>query len=104
MIKFWQQFVLIFLAALAPFIGLLLRGVVWGADSFAFLAVACGQQQYVASLSSPGWFTSLLPFFSCNIFLIGLVMFVLYFFALLGLWVFGKKFFVEKVDLVNIGD
>lgn len=96
MVKFWQQFVLIFLAALAPFIGLLLRGVVWGADSFAFMAVACGQTQYVNSLSSPSWFASLLPFFSCNILFISLIMFFFYFFALLGLWVFGKRFFVEK--------
>ena len=95
-VKLWQQFVLIFLAGLAPLIGLLLRGVVWGADSFAFLAVACGQTQYTNFLGSPGWFTSLLPFFSCNIFLIGLIMFFFYFSALLGLWVFGKRFFVEK--------
>lgn len=96
MIKFWQQFCLVFLAAFAPFIGLLLRGVVWGSDSFAFLAVACGQEKYSLFLSSPGWFTSLLHFFNCNIFLIGLTMFVFYFLALIGLWVFGKRFFIEK--------
>lgn len=85
----------IFLVSLVPIITLIIRGVPWGADSFAFLAVACGQAQYVSALSSPGWFTSLLPFFGCNIFLFGLVQWFFYFFALLGLWFVGKLFFGE---------
>lgn len=95
-VSFKHQFLLILFASIAPFIGLILRGVVWGADSFAFMAVACGQTQYTNFLSSPVWFTSFLPLFSCNIYFVGLVMFLFYFLALIGLWVFGKRFFLEN--------
>jgi len=103
-VLFKHQFMLIFLAASAPFIALSLRGIVWGADSFAFLAVACGQNSYASFLGSPSWFTSLLPFFNCNITLISLVMFLFYFLALLGLWIFSKRFFVENSWLGVIKD
>ena len=96
MIRLWQQFLLIFLAALAPFIGLLVRGVVWGADSFAFLAVSSGQVKYAGMLSSSPGFVSFLYLLNGNILLIGLSMFFLYFFCLIGLWVFAKRFFLIK--------
>ena len=89
-------FVKLFLLALAPTLSLVLRTTIWGADSFAFMSVSCGQFWYASNLSSPGWFTSLLPFFSCNFYLIVLSMF---FFVCLGVWglfKFGEKVFENQ--------
>jgi hypothetical protein len=80
-----------------PGLALLLRGSVWGADSFAFWAVSCGQSQYGAMLSSSSgfvWFVE--NVISCNLFVLAGVMWFLYFFALLGLYFFGKRFFAHQ--------
>ena len=96
MVNFKQQGFLVLFVSFLPLLVLLFRGLVWGADSFAFMAVACGQQQYAVSLSSPGWFTSLLPFFNCNFLLIVFVMWFFYFLALIGLWLFAKNIFLGE--------
>jgi len=101
---FKNKLLWVFLVSLMPVITLLVRGLPWGSDSFAFLAVACGQEQFINSISSPFLFASVLPFFGCNIFLYSLVVWFFYFFALLGLWVFGKRFFVERTWFVSVED
>ena len=84
--KKWLMF---FFVALAPTICLLARGVVWGADSFAFMSVACGKP-FGGMIGHP-FFAQFVPMFQCNFYLIVGVMFVFYFVGLLGLWVFGNR-------------
>jgi hypothetical protein len=87
---------LVVLAGL-PGLALLLRGVVWGSDSFAFWAVSCGQDQFGSMLSSPGWFVWFVEnVISCNLWVLAFLMFVFYFFALLGIYFFGKRFFAHQ--------
>jgi len=93
---------LIFFVALAPLIALFLRGIVWGADSFAFMAVSCGQTIFANKLSSPLWFTDLLPYLNCNFYLLVVVMFFFYLLALFGLKIFGEKLFGEQGFLFPI--
>ena len=100
MVKLLHQFLLVLLVAIAPLIVLLLRGVVWGADSFAFMAVACGKP-FVSELGHP-FFANLVPLFDCNVELIFLSMFVIYFFCLVGIWVFGNFVFPRKGFLVAV--
>jgi len=89
--RYWLW--LVVLVASAPPIALLLRGVVWGNDSFAFWAVSCGFNQYSSMLSSPNWFVWLIQnLISCNIWVLALIVFVFYFLALLGWYFVGKNF------------
>jgi len=99
--KLWQQFVCVLLVALIPFVTLLLRGVGWGADSFAFYGAACGQTQFIPNLNA-GFLGNFLYLFNCNFFLISFVMFLFYFFGLLSLWVIGKKVLKEHAWLLPI--
>lgn len=99
--KLWQKFVCVLLVGLMPFVALMIRGVGWGSDSFAFYAVACGQTQYTSSLST-GVFANLLPLFNCNFYLISFAMFVFYFLGLLSLWVIFKKVLKEHAWLLPI--
>ena len=91
---------MVFLVALAPTIALLLRGVLWGADSFAFLSVSCGNPG-INSLGHP-FFAQFVPLFNCNFYLIITIMFLFYFFSLISLWVFGNYLFKEKGYLLPI--
>jgi len=97
-----NKWFLVFLFALAPFVSLLIRGVVWGADSFAFMAVSCGQTIFANKLSSPLWFTNLLPYFSCNFFLIIFSMFVFYFLCLISMKIIFEHFLNEKESFLAV--
>lgn len=89
-----KQLVIVLLVALAPVITLLIRGVVWGADSFAYWAVSCGNSSVTQFIHSPSWFVWFIQnIINCNLWILAGVMFVLYFFALLGIWQIGKRFF-----------
>ena len=77
-----------------PSLTLLLRGSVWGADSFAFWSVACGQSQYAGMLSSPVWFVGFIQnWVGCSLLNLALVTWFLYFFVLLGVYFFSKLYF-----------
>lgn len=93
--SFKQQVLLVLGVAMLPFISLLLRGQVWGADSFAFLSVACGNVQHVDKLGHL-FFAQFVPLFGCNLLFIFFIMFLFYFLALLGIWVFAKTIFVGE--------
>ena len=94
MTRFW--FPLLVLVASIPSVTLLLRGLVWGSDSFAFWSVSCGNVLYANSLSSPVWFVvAIQNIVNCNLIVLAFLMFLFYFLALLGLYFFGKNF-VEK--------
>lgn len=95
-----KQFLMVFFVALAPTIALLLRGVLWGADSFAFLSVSCGNPG-IEKLGHP-FFAQFVPLFNCNFYLIITVMFFFYFFSLISLWFFGNYLFKEKGYLLPI--
>jgi len=97
-----NKWFLVFLFALAPTIALLLRGIVWGADSFAFMAVSCGQTNFANSLSSPLWFTNLLPYYSCNFYFIIFSMFVFYFLCLISLKLIFDKFLDEENSFLAV--
>jgi len=84
-----NKWLIVFFVALAPSIGLLLRGLVWGADSFAFWLTACGNYWYASNLSSALWFVELIKLIDCNFFLLVVVMFCFYFGALIGIKLFG---------------
>jgi hypothetical protein len=90
------------LAAL-PGLTLLLRGTVWGSDSFAFWSVSCGQSQYAQMLSSPIWFVSAIQsIVDCSLLNLALITWFLYFLALLGIYFFAKKWFKDKAYLIPI--
>lgn len=91
---------MVFVVALAPTIALLLRGVLWGADSFGFLSVSCGNPG-IESLGHP-FFAQFVYLFNCNFYLIIIVMFLFYFFSLISLWVFGNYLFKENGFLLPI--
>ena len=84
-----QEKLLVLLVIIAPALTLLSRGVVWGADSFAFMSVACGKP-FVNDIGHPV-FAQLVPLFNCNFVLIVGVMTFFYGIGLLGLWVFGNR-------------
>lgn len=90
----------LWLVAFAPVFGLLLRGFVWGADSFAFWSLGCGVIQKSVNLNSHFWFANLVPLLNCNFyFLLG----IMFFFNLLwvcGLWLIGKYFFLEDNRII----
>lgn len=99
--KYWLAIVLV-LAAL-PGLTLLLRGTVWGSDSFAFWSVSCGQTQYAQMLSSPGWFVWFIQnIVACNLFNLALITWFLYFLVLLSIYFFSKKWFLDKAYLIPI--
>jgi len=99
--KFWLWVVLV-LAAL-PGLVLLLRGTVWGSDSFAFWSVSCGQAHYAGMLSSPGWFVWFIQnIVNCNLVVLALITWFLYFLVLISIYFFAKKWFKEKAYLVPI--
>lgn len=95
-----NKFLLVLIVSLAPLFSLFLRGVLWGADSFAFLGASCG----LVSLKELGhpFFAQFVPLFSCNFYLIIFVMWVFYFFGLIGVWVFGNFLFKNKGFLLPI--
>lgn len=92
--RFWHKIVLFFVVVLVPIITLLVRGVVWGSDSFAYWAVSCGNNSVLSNLHSPAWFTWFLQnIISCNLYQLAFIYFLLYLCALSAVWVFGKHFF-----------
>jgi hypothetical protein len=92
----------LFLFALAPTIALLLRGIVWGADSFAFMVASCGNTNFVNNLSSPLWFTNLLPYYSCNFYFIIFSMFFFYFLCLLSLKLIFDEFLTDEESFLAV--
>jgi hypothetical protein len=94
---------LFILVGLAPAIALLLRGIVWGSDSFAFWSVSCGQSQYAGMLSSPAWFVWFIQeVINCNFVSLVFFMAVFYFLALFGLYMVGKRLFARQALLLPI--
>lgn len=89
--KYWLP-ILALLAAL-PGITLLLRGVVWGSDSFAFWGVACGATNHIAELKAPDFFITFVQLLNCNLLTLAFVSWVFYFLALLGIYFLGRRFF-----------
>lgn len=81
------------LVSLAPAITLLIRGVVWGADSFAFWSYSCGNVGLAGSLASSFFAGFIYPLINCNFFNLVFLMWVFYFLGLLGAWVFAKLLF-----------
>jgi hypothetical protein len=81
---------LIVLFLFLPFFTLLIRGIGWGADSFAFYAGTCGQP-VLNSLSS-NFFAGFLPFLNCNFFLTSFVMFLFTSLGFFGLYLFFRNF------------
>lgn len=73
-----------------PFLALLVRGIGWGADSFAFYAATCGKP-VLHQLSSP-FFAQFLPLLNCNFFFISFVMFLFSGLAVFGLYLFFRNF------------
>jgi hypothetical protein len=93
--KYWLP-ILVVVAAL-PGLTVLLRGLVWGSDSFGFWAVSCGRSEFARYLSSPNWFVWFLEnIVACDLYRLVFIMFLLYFFALLGVYQIGKQLFGEK--------
>lgn len=99
--KEWQKFLGIFLVSLLPFITLLIRGVGWGNDSFAFYAVSCGKTQFVNSIGS-SFFAQFLPLLGCNFFLTSLIMYLVYFLSLLSIYIIAKKVLGEHAWLLPV--
>jgi hypothetical protein len=99
--RFWLP-LLVVISAL-PGLALILRGVVWGSDSFAFWAVSCGRDQFGVALSSPGWFVWFIQnVVACNLIVLAAIMWFLYFLALLGIYFFGKRFFAHQAWRLSI--
>jgi len=99
--NYWIYF--LFLISCLSGLTLILRNSVWGSDSFGFWAVSCGQNQYASMLSSPTWFVWFLQnIINCNIIVLAIIMTLFYFFALLGIYFFGKKWFKERAYLLPI--
>ena len=74
-----KNWLLFFLVGFAPGIALLLRGLVWGADSFAFWGVSCGLDKYALKLASPSWFVWFIQeIINCNFFVLVFFMIVFY--------------------------
>lgn len=91
MVSIRQQYLAVFTCSLLPLIVLLIRGIGWGADSFAYYAGACGLIG-TENLSS-SLFNSFLGFLGCDFVLISLVMFGFFCLALFALWFIGRKLF-----------
>lgn len=92
----------VFLVSIAPLIGLVLRGVVWGSDSFAFLAYSCGNYALGARLSSSVFFLDFLRFLNCDNTLIFGFMWLFYFLGLVGVWLLGNYVFKNRGVLLPI--
>jgi hypothetical protein len=92
--KLWHKWLALLLVAATPFVVLLIRGVVWGSDSFAFWAVSCGQNQFSGDLGVPAWFVSFIQVgVNCSLHQLVFIQFLFYFFALCAVWIIGKHFF-----------
>ena len=87
--------------SLLPLIALLVRGVGWGADSFAFYSVACGNTQYASNLSS-NFFSGFLSLIGCNFVLTSFVQWFFYAIALFSLWEISKKVLGEHAWLLPV--
>jgi len=99
--KYWLG-LLIIISGL-PGLCLILRNSVWGSDSFAFMSVSCGQSQFAVNLSSPVWFVWFLEnVVSCNLLVLAVTVWLLYFLVLLSVYFFGLKWFKDKSYLLPI--
>lgn len=98
-----KNWLLFFLVGFAPGIALLLRGLVWGADSFAFWGVSCGLDKYALKLASPSWFVWFIQeIINCNFFVLVFFMIVFYLASLWGIYQFGKNLFAHQALLFPI--
>lgn len=96
-LKDWHKKLFFVLVALAPSLVLLIRGSVWGADSFAFWLVSCGNNTHNSFLSSPDLFIYFIQnFINCNLYQLALIIFILYSVTLLAFWIIGNHFFGES--------
>jgi hypothetical protein len=84
-----KHFLGVLVVSLLPLVALLLRGVGWGADSFAFYALGCGNVSLVSQVSSD-FFGRIVLLFGCDFVFISILMWLFYFLALLSLWQIGK--------------
>jgi hypothetical protein len=91
--KGYQQFLIVLLVSLAPAITLLIRGIVWGADSFAFWSYSCGNIGLANSLNSNLFTSFIYPLINCNFHNLIFLMWVFYFLGLLSIWIFAKALF-----------
>lgn len=98
-----RNWVLFFFVGVAPGLALLLRGLVWGADSFAFWGVSCGLEKYALKLASPSWFVWFIQnIINCNFFVLVFFMIVFYLASLWGIYQFGKNLFAHQALLFPI--
>lgn len=96
-LKDWHKKLFFILVALAPSLVLLIRGTVWGADSFAFWLTSCGNSTHLNQLSSPDLFIYFIQnFINCNMYQLALIIFILYSITLLAFWIIGNRFFGES--------
>ena len=90
----WHKLVLFLVVVSTPSLTLLLRGVVWGSDSFAYWALSCGNVSVINNLHSPQWFYWFIQkIISCDLYQLAFIMFVLYLCSLVAVWIIGKHFF-----------
>lgn len=86
----WNINWLILIGLLLPFFTLLVRGIFWGRDPFAFYAGVCGRN--VSGSLSSNFFEYLLTFVPCDFFVISFLMLLTYVFGLVGLYFFFGNF------------
>lgn len=85
-----KYLLVLFLVCFIPFIGYFANPLLAFNDSYAFLSQTCGRP--VLSDLGSGFFKEfVLPLFPCNIFLIKLVLFGLYFVSILSVWGFARE-------------
>ena len=91
--KLWHKWLALFLVAVAPFFVLLIRGVVWGSDSFGYWAYSCGVYTSGYALHPPIFLWFVKTFVNCSLYQLVFIQFLLYLCALLAVWIIGKHYF-----------
>lgn len=95
--KSWQIWVIFFVVSLAPIVALLVRGLVWGADSFAYWSVSCGNYSIISWIHSPTWFVWFLQnVINCNFYVLVCFQFIAYLAILISIWQIGKRYFAHQ--------
>ena len=85
-----KYLLLLFVVTFIPFMGYMLNPFLAFNDSYAFLSEVCGRP-VVSDLGSGFFKEFVLPLFPCNILVIKLVLFCLYFVSILAIWGFGRE-------------
>lgn len=78
----------------------MLRGSVWGSDSFAYWAYSCFGNVVLNDSNSFLFFVKNIV--NCNLFNLAVIISFLYFLVLLSIYFFGKKWFKDKAYLLPI--